>query len=333
MVDEYILHDLKEIFFYILLGLIMAILIPLFLGYTFGGFTESFVSGKPLEFGSILVTFLLYYIIILIGIIGLPTMKLIQMFVLDRRYSQPDQPKASIWIVFGTPFLHDPESVGLLFNLFNYFGKETAEKIMGWSRSILRMLIIGTLVFGTMGLMFAIFKIHLGGLPQSFILQQLSPAGKVFFSSEPASFSETTMILFVFSLLMGLVAYLCSRFKLGKATFFTIGALFIAPLTGLGWAGFHTIVYGNSAVSFMNTLFFGIAGCELTLLFGSFILFYVWHFWNNWFYKLLDLVTGQADILLITIVVFVLLLIAYITGEIIRSKVKRRKEFEPPIPR
>ena len=320
-------HELKEIFVYIMIGLIMTIIIPIFIGFAFGGFAESFVPGKPLEIGSFLVTFLIYYIMIVAGIIGLPTLKLAQLRFQNHRYSPANQPNAkpSNTVV---SYIHDPETLGLFYNLFSGMKQE---KVMRWSLSMLRMFVYSTIFFGFVGILQATTKFSFVGIPG--MPFQVTPLGEVFFSAEPPAFAETTLMILVFSLLMWVNAYICSKLKLGKIGFFTIGLILVCPVIGLGWMGFHAIVYGNSASGLLATFIFGWIGCTLTLLFGTFIVWYVWHFWNNWFYKLSITATANESLFVYSIIALVLLTIATIVVEVIIHNSKKKNRYIPRVPR
>ena len=58
--DKWFKHEIKEITFFIIFGLFMAIIMPIFIGFAMGGFSESFISGRPLEFGDFLVSYMVY---------------------------------------------------------------------------------------------------------------------------------------------------------------------------------------------------------------------------------------------------------------------------------
>jgi hypothetical protein len=58
--QDYMRHEILEIVLYLTVGLIAVILIPNFIGFFLKGFAESFVPGKSLNFGDILVNYQIY---------------------------------------------------------------------------------------------------------------------------------------------------------------------------------------------------------------------------------------------------------------------------------
>lgn len=320
--QDWIEHEVKEITFYIIFGITMAILLPIFLGFSLKGFEESFVSGRPLTFGDILVTYIIYYIMIIVGLIGLPVLKYREMILTKRGENVARQSKPSI---FSVAILHDPEIDGLLYNLFSWMGFKGRKNPMHWSISMLRMFVIGTLIFGAVGLSQTVTSTQFTGIPQ--LAFQMTETMEVLFTAEPPAFAETTMMIFIFSLLMGLVAYLVSKLKLPIFLYWAIGLIMICPLMGLGWMSFHNIVYGNSEASLFATFLFGWIGSSITLIFGSWILWWCWHFWNNIFAKITEIVPRNEDVIFISIVVWVLLFFSWIGVELaIRKYRKKEKE-------
>ena len=313
-------NEYKEITFFIIFGLVMAILLPIFLGFALKGFEESFVAGRPLEFGDILVTYMIYYIMILVGLIGLPILKIREMLLTKRGENVARQSNPSM---FSVAYLHDPEVDGLLYQLFRYFGLKGKKNPMKWSLSILRVFIISTLIFAGVGVLQIMTGTQSTAIPQ--IPFQMTETMEVLFTAEPPAFAETTMMLFVFSLLMGLVAFINSKFKLPIFVFWVIGILIVCPFIGISWMSFHSIVYGNSDASLFATFLFGWIGSTLTLLFGTFILWYSWHFWNNVFAKLNEIVPQNEDVIFISIVFLVILAILWISVEVMLRKYKKGK--------
>lgn len=313
-------HEIKELTFFIIFGIIMAILLPIFLGFVLEGFSESFVTEKPLEFGSFLVTFIVYYIMILAGLIGLPVLKIREMFITARGEHPARQKNPSM---FSVSYLHDPEIDGGIYNLFRFLGFRGKKNPMRWSLSMFRMFIIGTLVFGTLGLLQTVNpNAQFVGIPQ--LPFQVTETVEVLFTAEPPAFAETTMVLFVLSLLMGVNAWFCSKFKLPMGIYWFIAIMFICPIIGAGWMGFHNIVYGSSETALLATFVFGWFGATITILFGTWILWYTWHFWNNIFAKLRDVVPAHEDIIAISIACLVLLLILWIIGELLLRKYRKK---------
>ena len=322
--DEYIKHEGLEIGFYVVLGIIMSIILPLFVGFGLRGFSETFISGRPLVFGDILVTYLIYYILIVAALsaIVFPIMNLLTI----RRGEHPaTQENPKWWRIFTVSLIHNPEK-GALYTLFRKIGMGRRKNIVRWTLSILNMMVVGTLVFGALGaLSLTVPEAQIVGIPVGF-QQQITPFTDVIFTAEPPAFSETGTMLFVFMLLMGIVAYFTARFGLGIAFFFAVGFIIISPLIGFGWLGFHNIVYSASDQARFATFLFGWLGSSMTLAFGTFILWYLWHFWNNIFAKLREIAPANEDVVFISWLAWGILLFGYIVVSFIVWRFGKKKK-------
>lgn len=328
--NQFFRQEVKEITVFIIFGLIVTVLIPLFFGFALRGFEESFVQGKPLEFGSFLTTYLIYYIFIFASIIGLTTLKVNELLITSRGESPPNQSRPTL---FGVAYLHDPEQDGLLYNAFDamnfkIFGKNP----MYFTLSMLRMFIIGTLIFGSLGLLQITFpQAQFTAIPQ-ITFQQITPAMEVYFAAEPPAFAETFTMVFIFSLLMGFSAGLISKFKLGgKVTYFSVGIL-LTLFVGVIWMLFHSISYGNSDAALFATFIFGFFGALLTLLTGTAILWYTWHFWNNVFAKLAQTAPGNEDIIFISAILLILLFVFWIGTEFALKRFRKKRQVTVVVP-
>lgn len=315
--NEWINHEIKEVTFYVIFGLIMTIVLPIFFGFGLKAFEESFVSGRALKFGDFLVTYIIYYIMIIAGLIGLSVLKIREMFITDKNEHPANQKDPSI---FSVAVGHDPEQDGLLYNLFDYLGAK--KNPMRWSLSIFRCFIIAILVFGSLGLFQAITNTAFVGIPQ--MPFQVTKVAEVYFTAEPPAFAETMLLLFVMSIFLGFNAWFCSKLKLGKGGYFLIGIL-ICILIGFLWMGFHSIVYGNNEAKLTATFLFGFVGSLITLVLGTWIFFYTWHFMNNLFVKLNQLFLGNEDLVFITAIILVAILILWVLGELILYKFKKKR--------
>jgi hypothetical protein len=321
--DQWIKQEVKEITFLILFGIVMAILLPyLFFGLGTGAFEESFVQDRALLFSDILVGYIIYYVLIMAALIGLPILKVREMYVTDRGEHPATQSKPD---AFSVAYIHDPSTDGLLYNLFDSIGMKNA---MAWSLSMFRVMIISSLVFGAIGILQMSTQFSFVGVPQ--IQHQITPAAEVFFGAEPPAFSETITMILIFSLLMGFNAWFSSKLKLGKLGYFGI-ALLICILMGFGWMGIHSIVYGNSEAALMATFVFGSMGSLMTLLSGSWIPWWNWHFFNNLFFKLNDVATIKEDVMFIAIIIWTFALTLYIGGEIWWRSLKKKRTL-PNVP-
>lgn len=320
--DRYKNHEYAEAGSFIVLGLILTIVIPLWVGFSLGGFAETFVAGRPIQFGDFLLSYLIYYIFIVCALIGIPVLKLREM-VLTKAGEHPANQEEPEF--FNVAIIHDPVQDGALYQLSEELKFTGKKNFMYWSRNGLRLLVVSILFFGILGIFESAYSFSFVGVPQQ-TLQQVTKLGAVFFSIEPPSFSETMLILFVFCCLLSVVGYFSSKFKWGKAGYYFGGVLMSFAVAGI-WLGYHTLVYGNSAEAQQFTFFFGLSVCLLTLLFGSIIPAYISHVMNNLFVKLSEVFSGSnEDVILIAVLILLAILILWVGIEIAVHKYKKRRE-------
>lgn len=323
-------YEKLEIGFYLILGIMMVGILPLFIGLGLLGFEESFIEGQPLTFGSLLANYIIYipFVIIALSVIIFPIMNLL----LIRKGQHPaTQENPTWWRIFTVSLIHSPEN-GALYTLFRKMGLGRKQNYMNWSLSILRLFAISTIVFASFGTLSLIFpEAQVVGIPNT-VFQQVTPFTEVLFTAEPPAFSETGTMLFVLFLLLGLNAYFVSKFKLGIATFFMIAILFITPVIGFGWMSLHNIVYAGSDQARFATFIFGFFGSLMTILVGSFIPWYSWHFWNNVYAKLNQIVPANEDVIFLSVVFIGIFAIFYMGFEFLNWKNKRKKQLEPSEP-
>lgn len=319
---EYIRNEYKEIVFYIAFVVVFGILLPLTIGFGFEQFSDSFREGSVLKIGDLLTNYLIYYIMI-VGALCLIIFP-IGALVTIRRGEHPATQKPVSWFrIFTVSFIHHPEN-GLLYQLFDYLGFKGKMNLMRWSKSILRVFVIAMLIFGTLGIVQTINpSFQVIDIPQS-IQQQVTPIGQVIFTAEPASVGETMSMMFLFFLLLGINAYVCAKFGLGKVGFYTIALLFICPGVGLLWRGLHFIIYGSSEIALLASFVFGWVGSTLTLLFGTFIFWWAFHFNNNIFAKLNEIAPGNADVIFISVIYLISLAFIWILFEVLIYKFKSK---------
>lgn len=312
---NYLKSTLIEIGLYLFI-LAFVFAFPLFVGLALQGFEESFVRGQALEFGSYLANFLTYtpFLIVSLLIIIFPIMKLV---TLKPNQHPATTPRPAWHRIFTVSFIHAPEENGLLYRLAG------GEKDFKWLKNPIKLFWYSILLFGVFGLLIiGNPQLAVSGVPQ-LQLQQVTVASEVSFGALVPAFAENGLILFFFMLFMGILAYFLAKNNNRSIwLFFALGFL-IVILLGIMWGFFHSIVYGNSEVAFLGTIIFGILGLTITLLTGSFIPFFVFHMMNNMFLILSKVVTIKEDLLLISIMIYVVLLFLTIGIGIYRRKRKK----------
>lgn len=324
--NKYIQQEYLEITFFIIFGIIMTIIIPIFFGFVGTAFEESF-SGGGIEIGSILGTYIIYYILIVSALIGLPLLKIRELLLTQKGEHPGNQKNPKLVSV---AYIHDPSQDGLLYNIGQEVKSDVGYNFMRWSIPIWRMFLIFSIIFIFVGIIQAITSFQFVGIPQ--IGFQVTPLAEIFFTAEPPAFAETMTMVFILSLLMGINGYFTSRFNLGKWVYFVIGISIVSPLIGASWMGFHNIAYGNDEASLFATFIFGLVGSWLTILFGSFIPWYLWHFWNNFFVKAsIVFESVSEDIIFFGFMGLILLIILWVGIELFIKRLRITPE-EPKTP-
>jgi hypothetical protein len=305
MDNNFLRQEVKEIIVYLFIGVFLVIILPIFGGFILKGFEESFRKGA-IEFSTYLGSFLIYFFLML-GSLTLIIFSIGRLVTIERNIHPATQKNPSWSTLFSVSLIHSPEENGALFRLFNYFGIPPEKNPMRWSMSILRITIISILVFSFYGIMQVSYpSLNVAGVPQS-SLQQLSTTSDIIFGAGVPSFAENGVLLFIFFFLLGVDAYVCSRYRLGLGAFFTIGFLLIIAPCALFWASFHNLVYGNNDVA--------------------------WHFFNNLFIKITKLVEAKEDIKFLAWAIWGLLLVIYLGTEYYLWKRRKRKAERIIIPK
>jgi len=331
--QEFIRNEIKEIVVYIFLGVVTSILLPIALGMIFLGFEESFVEGSPIEFGSLLGSFIIYYIWI-IGSLALIIYPIGALTTIKRGEHPATQPNPTIFRMFTVSMLFSPEN-GALYKLFEGLGFQ--KNPMRFTKSILRMIALSILVFGALGIaQVAIPGLQVVGVPQ-IQTQQVTIASDVLFTSFVPAWAETMTILFVLFFLMGVIAYLTSKFLRDRgiqlAIFYLVGLTIAGLIIAFIWgAGIHRIVYGSSEVKTIASIIFGFVGSALTILTFTFIPFWIWHITNNVFARLSELVTINEDVIFIAIIIWIIFFFFYISAEVITYRIKRKLRDKKVVP-
>jgi len=189
---------------------------------------------------------------------------------------------------------------------------------------------IAILAFGLLGIVQVNNpEFNVVGVPSGAVVQQITPASDIIFGASIPSYSENGILLFVLFFLLGIDAYLCSKFikdpKMALIVFFMIALLVVSVLMGILWASIHSIVYGNSEAKTFATFIFGTIGSIITILSGTFIGWLVWHFFNNFFIKLTEFVTLKEDIILISLVIWAIVFLIYVSIEFLAYRHRKKK--------
>lgn len=290
-------YEIVEYSGLVLYVLTLAILIPLTLGLAFGGF-ESFTNKIAISF---------YYGFVILGLLGFLALEI-------RAYFQR---KAIDKGIFSFPIIHDPDEKGVITFIFDSMHLNFISNII---RNPIKFWLV-TLIFFTFISIFAVqSNIVLPNAVPNIVAQQISPVAIIGYQIEPSSTAETVGGAFFFSILMGLWYFILKRFGIKDKTtliiLLAIGVIFfIAPLFGLSWMSYHTLVYGTSEINLFATFLFGYFNAILMGLFGSSITFFTWHLANNAVLALLKNLARETVLvnLIIFLVVLTIITITYIS--------------------
>lgn len=328
VLNDYYTKEVQEILLYLFIGVFVTLFLPLAAGFSFKGFEESLTSGL-IHISAYLGTFLVYlfFIIISLFLIIYPIANLLTI----RKDEHPATQSKPTWFrIFTVSYIFNPQD-GLLWQLSEGIGLKGKSNFMNWSTNILRVIVISILLLGTLGLIqVANPEFNVVGTPSGQQLaQQITPTSDVIFGSAIPSFAENGFLCFILFLLLGITAYCTSKFIKDRKTqlivFFFVGLFLVSPLMGLFWMSIHSIIYGNSDASLLATFIFGYLGSVLTILTGVFLWWFIWHFMNNLFIKLTELITATEDIFFITIVLLIVLFLSWISVEFLIFNKKRKK--------
>lgn len=324
--QKYMRHELKEVIAFPVFGIFMVTIMYFVIGFIFKGFASSFVAGKPIQFGELLTSYGIYSTM-LPASLGLVLFLIAKIFYLKRTEHIATKKNSNWFSILSFPLIHDPEQSGALYLLFEKAGiKIKGANPMNWSINFFRVFIIGTLIFAPLMLWAASTGNAVVGIPhQSFFTDTFT---NIYSQIEPPAFAETCLVLFIFCLELGFLGFLISKTKFSDNTklilFYLIAIFVIALVTALGWMAFHFIVYSSSEAKLVSTFVFGYTSLVLTVLLGSFIFFYLFHFWNNAMLALVQHFQGNEDLLPITIFFIVVLFITYLIGEWLAYKWRKK---------
>ncbi len=325
--QDYMRHEVLEIIYYLFAVIFMGIIVPIFFGFSARGFEQSFVLGKSLNFGEILTSYMIYYILI-VGALFAIIFPIVKLIVIKRGEHPATQENPNWTRIFSVSLIHDPED-GALYTLFRKgFNMGKRKNLARWAISIFRVYIISILVWSGMQILalLNIFKFNLLGIPQG-VLQQITPLTKVIFTAEPPATAETGLMLIVLMLLMGINAYFCAKSKMSRnnklIVYYMVGLTIVPLLVATGWMSWHSLVYSGSSVGLFASFMFGFIGAFLTVLFSSWIIWYVLHFTQNLFNGIKELYPANADVAFYAILAWALLFIIYIVGEYLAYRIRR----------
>lgn len=162
----------------------------------------------------------------------------------------------------------------------------------------------GIIIFTLMGFSAAYFNTVLFGLPKAQF--QVSPVTMWVLNTEPAAMTETLFFLVNMSLIGTLVYYLAKKFVSPRIQrkHMTIAFIIILSLVmGFAVVQYHNLVYSADEAGQLAVFVLGAAGAAMTIVTGSVLWWWMFHFANNFFVSLNPYFSNEAILLWAVVVV------------------------------
>lgn len=114
--------------------------------------------------------------------------------------------------------------------------------------------------------------------------EQVSPIADILFNVEPAVSAETLLFLALL-VLFPISKYLFQKTGINMSVFWFVIVPMLAIFIGFCWMIIHT-VYDFDETKRFGTFVFGTVGSAITMYTGQAIIWWIWHYMNNLFYRL-----------------------------------------------
>lgn len=183
-----------------------------------------------------------------------------------------------------------------------------------------RLLIASLIFFSLFGLLSVYTNTFVTAIPV--VEQEVTQTGELTLATEPAASSETLFFVFLLSLMISIAAWMQEKYKWSTSVFW-VAVFIIVIINGALFTGLHLARYGAEESALVSNMIFGTAGSGMTVLTGSIIPFYAWHFCNNLFFKANDMFADDA-ILAVTLSIMILSALIYGIYSFARRKRKER---------
>jgi hypothetical protein len=209
----------------------------------------------------------------------------------------------------------DDDKYGLSL-LFNTPGEAPSIK-QKFLKSSIKILWLSIIIFTAFGLYGAITKqtfFDVGVLKQQFTFTD-----NLIYSSALVPISENLQPAFFTALYIFILLYLAHKKDWKPSTFWVLVWVGVPIIFGMSGYLNHLLRYADSDVSLRVVLSFWVAGGIITVLFGSFIPFWINHLENNLFYSLSQHFSNDV-ILLYTVGFEILLIIGFVYIYLIKKK-------------
>lgn len=224
---------------------------------------------------------------------------------------------------------------GELYRRFGWLGSSIVEPEEGllWQFKFLRkflssfsqQILFGIILFSLLGLVYATQNTFLNELPfQIQVGQQVTEGSIIFSSIEPASTTETLILMFFNGLLFSIAKWLRYKYKWSQSTTFAF-KLLIFPVSIIMWIAFHFFVYGSSDLALSSVALFAFITTAMYFLTGSILFSVLHHQFNNGFIALNELFSNDI-IKVITLVIVLVSLSLFLFLTVIQRNRKSALE-------
>lgn len=283
--DKYWKSELIEILILIIYVVVVVGIMSLFFGLGAGGFDKNEILSKN-NF------YIPYAAIFLIGLIAC---KFLGLFIFGKKNEKIDG-----------AVINDPEkSVVGQFKLF---------------KNPLLLIFFSFILFAILGYIASINNTFFTALPD--YEQQFTPAADLFFSTYPASPTETLGALFLISVYGLFLGFLVLKNKIKPWMFLVLyipGGAIVSMIYGIID---HIARYSSSDIAMQYVMIFWFVGGLITTITGSIIPFLIMHDMNNFFGRFSKLFSSD----IVSFVTFSILALAIFTFIFIYLKTKDKKE-------
>jgi hypothetical protein len=133
---------------------------------------------------------------------------------------------------------------------------------------------------------------------------QATETGLLILNTEPAATTETVLLLVLVSLFYGMIVWLKWKFNLPWYAVFLL--ILVFSFLGMAvWTGIHFARYGAEETKLIATATFGFVGTFITLVTGTIIIWYFWHFFGNFFGKAVQLFSSEGVVLTVIVLIVI----------------------------
>lgn len=168
--------------------------------------------------------------------------------------------------------------------------------------SNLQIALLSIIIFSILGLIPAFTQTTFTGI--SSIEQQFTPTSQLLFSTFLIGGAENLGAALVIAASLVGLRILGRKYNWGKIEFISYSFLLVPILTGIYWVINHLLRYSGQDTNLMITFLFGVIQAFLVIMTGSFVIGWILHMSNNFFYDISRIFSNETTgIYAITLVI------------------------------